>query len=100
MRFEGDGDSPQAVSRNISTSGVLMATARELDVGHAVTLRFRVTLKDDEEHVIKGTIVRFEKNQEDPDSLWPFMVAVEFGQPTPVLEPLIEEAAQQAIDIA
>ncbi len=76
-----------------------MATARELDVGSAITLRFKVTLKDEEEHVVEGTIVRFEKNVEDPDSLWPFMVAVEFGKQTPTLEPLIEEAAQQAVDI-
>ena len=94
MRFEGGSDdAPQAVSRNISQTGILMATARKLDVGEAVRLVFRVTLDDETEHQLAGRIVRSESNSDDPNGLWPFWVAVEFDQPAPELEPLIQEAS-------
>jgi Tfp pilus assembly protein PilZ len=96
MRFDGGGDdAPQAVSRNMSHSGMLMATARQLDEGSSVTLVFRLRLDDPEEHRIEGRIVRSQPNGDDPNGLWPYWVAVEFDQPATDLEPLIEEAYEK-----
>lgn len=96
MRFEGGpDDAPQAVSRNISQTGVLMATARKLEAGGTVRLVFRVSLDDPTEHELTGRIVRSEQNSDDPNGLWPYWVAVEFEEPAPELEPLIQEAAEK-----
>ena len=96
MRFEGGpDDAPQAVSRNISQTGLLMATARKLDLGASVKLVFRVSLDDETEHELIGRIVRSEQNSDDPNGLWPYWVAVEFEEAAPELEPLIQEASER-----
>lgn len=96
MRFEGEDENGlHAVSRNMSQRGLLMATARELDVDGTITLVFRMSLDDPEEHRIQGRIVRSEPNAEDPAGLWPYWVAVEFDEDTPELESLIREASDR-----
>ena len=67
-------DSPErkdgmAVSRNLSNSGVLMATASELSVGAVVTVTFNLTLKDTSERTVQGRIVRVQTNAADPDGI-------------------------------
>lgn len=80
-----------AVSRNISRTGLLMATAARLELGAPVTLRFRLEPHGPREHSVEGRIVRFAPNDEDPDGLWPFMVAVEFAEPSALLEAVLLE---------
>jgi len=78
-----------AMSRNISASGVLAATAKKLVAGQPVTVIF--TIKPGEEPLkIPGTIVRVELNVEDKSGMWPHRVAVEFDDVVPELEPLLE----------
>lgn len=72
-----------AVSRNMSRTGLLMATATVLEVGAPVKIAYRETAEGKEERAIEGRIVRFEPNRDDPDGLWPYMVAVEFSDPLP-----------------
>lgn len=90
MRIEPtDAGEHIAVSRNISSVGLLMATATKLELGAPVTLRFRMAPAGPPEHVVPGTIVRFLSNEEDPDGLWPHKVAVEFDEPDPKLESIL-----------
>jgi hypothetical protein len=80
-----------AVSRNLSATGMLMATAAELRVGTAVTVTFNLTLKEDAEHTVQGQIVRVEENASDPQGMWPHHVAVQFDDPLANIEPLLDE---------
>lgn len=95
MRFEPEeGGTTLAVSHNVSKSGMLMATAERLEEGAPVKARFSVP-PNDEEHELHGRVVRFEKNESDPEGLWPYRVAVEFSEVHPELEPLLETSLER-----
>jgi hypothetical protein len=94
MRARGDGEAEWlGVSRNMSQSGALFVGSARPNVGEEVTLCFEGGPVDRNQHIVKGTVVRFEPNAEDPNSLWPHRVAVEFEEPIPALEPLLESAS-------
>ena len=80
-----------AVSCNVSTTGVLMATAVELSVGAPVKVTFNLTLADKNEHTVEGRIVRVQENASDPHGMWPHHVAVQFDEPLADIEPLLDE---------
>lgn len=83
MRLESKEGGPGfAVSRNISASGSLIATASELKVGAPVTLRLQFH-REDPERWVEGTIVRVTPNAEDPYGMWPYLVGVHFGSQQP-----------------
>lgn len=91
MRIEGADEQPGlAVSRNISTGGLLMATATDLEPGGIVKIAFRVGEDDPREHHGEGHIVRVGSNEEDPQGLWPYMVAVQWEPPLDELIPVLE----------
>lgn len=93
MRLEGEGSQGWlAMSRNVSATGVLAATAKILAVGQPVSVRFTVA-PGMEPLKIQGTIVRVELNVEDRSGLWPHRVAVEFDEEVPELEMLAEADA-------
>lgn len=77
-----------AVSRNISWSGALMIAGASLDVGERVSLTLQVPGEDDRE--LPGEIVRVEPNEEDPEGLWRYRLAVRFDEEVPELEPAFE----------
>jgi len=83
-----------AVSQNISSGGVLMATAVTLAEGQPAKVTFQLT-PESEEQSIEGRIVRVCVNDRDPDGLWPRLIAVEFADPVPDLEPLLDELAEK-----
>lgn len=90
MRLEGEG--PQgwlAMSRNVSSTGVLAATAKILAVGQPVSVSFTVA-PGMEPLKLQGTIVRVMLNAEDRSGMWPHRVAVEFDEEVPELEMLVE----------
>lgn len=90
MRFDTETSGQGvAVSHNISTTGVLMATAGTLDEGATVTVHFQISPRDPSEHRIEGRIIRIEPNAADPHGLWPMRVAVEFQNPLPELESVL-----------
>jgi len=92
MRLETtQGGGHLAVSRNISRTGLLTATAAKLEVGAPVTVKFRMEPVGPSEHVVHGAIVRFEDNKDDPNGLWPYWVAIEFAAPSPLLEEVVKD---------
>lgn len=92
MQYGTSPDGPQyAISRNISSSGLLMATAEEL----AVNAPVKVVIKlpgSSEERNFEGRIVRVNVNSADPQGMWPFTAAIEFSNVDEALEPLLREA--------
>lgn len=79
-----------AVSRNISWSGALMIAGASLEIGEKVSLTLQMPGSADERK-LDGEIVRVEENEEDPDGLWRYRIAVRFEEPVADLEPAFEQ---------
>lgn len=94
LEHQGSGE-VIAISRNMSTSGLLLATASNIEVGAPVTIRFRAHVGDESEQELSGVIVRREDNAEDPGGLWPHRIAVQFQELAPDLAPLLEELGSE-----
>ena len=75
-----------AISRDVSSRGIQLSAARNLEPGSRVTITFRVLPDDASVRYVEGTVVRVEENSDDPDGLWPLRIAVEFDQEVPDLE--------------
>jgi hypothetical protein len=84
-----------AVSRNISWSGALMIAGANLSVGERVSLTLQMPGVA-EDRQLTGEIVRVEPNEEDPDGLWRFRLAVRFDEPVEDLEPAFEKLESKA----
>ncbi|MFW6052158.1 MAG: PilZ domain-containing protein [Myxococcota bacterium] len=92
MRVEPKaGGETLAMSQNISRTGLLMATAEDLEIGASVDVTLRLPTQDAQDHQVSGRVVRVERNDRDPEGLWPHLVAVEFRSEVPELEPLLQE---------
>ncbi len=79
-----------AVSHNASKTGMMVVTATKLPVGAEVVLSFRMPPDGQEEHEIRGTVVRVLVNEKDPHGLWPHALGIEFDDPIPELETLLQ----------
>ncbi len=91
-----------AESRNISTTGVLIATAARLEPGDGVTVTVQRSRDEPQEWSFGGKIVRIEPNQNNDAAMWPHLVAVEFNAPADQLQPMlvdIELAIAQATGV-
>jgi len=84
-----------AESRNISTTGVLIATAARLEPGDSVTVTVQRTRDDPQEWSFAGRIVRVEPNQADDAAMWPHLVAVDLNMPADKLEPMLRDIQAQ-----
>lgn len=91
IKTEGADGPLLGVSHDASLSGIRVATTEAPTIGATVTVTFRVPPDDRTEHEIEGKIVRIEENVDDPHGLWPKRVAVEFAEPVPELEAMLED---------
>jgi hypothetical protein len=82
-----------AISRDVSSRGMQLSAATDLEPGSRVTVSFRVMPDDSKVRSVEGKVVRVEDNTDDPDGLWPLRVAVEFDEPIPDLERQLADAA-------
>lgn len=82
-----------AVSRNISFTGVLVIAGAELEAGRRVQLNLSVPKAGDRS--VSGEIVRVQVNEEDPDGLWKFLIAIRFDEAVPELEAAFERLEAQ-----
>jgi len=72
-----------AVTHNASENGLYVVTSTLAEVGTRVEVSFE--LPGGGGFQAKGTIVRAGQNEEDPDGLWPYSIAVRFESPLPDL---------------
>jgi hypothetical protein len=75
-----------AVTHNASQNGLLIVTATEAEIGTNVTVSFHVP--GGREHTAVGKVVRSGRNDDDPEGLWPYAMAVEFEDPLPDVDTL------------
>jgi hypothetical protein len=79
-----------ALTRNVSRRGTLLCSAERFTVGAPVTIEVHLQAGEEPPRRIQGTIVRLTPNDEDPDGLWPYKIAVEFDDPDLVVVDRIE----------
>lgn len=92
MQYDTAAQAPHyAISRNISSSGLLMATAQQLAVDAPVKLTIKLP-GSSEERTFEGKIVRVNVNDQDPQGMWPFTAAIEFANVDEALDPILREA--------
>lgn len=79
------------MGRDMSVTGVLIATSTWFDVGEKIALSFRLTPEAIEETTVFGKIVRSVPNAEDPSGMWTHHYGVEFYEPFTEVDNLLEE---------
>jgi hypothetical protein len=82
-----------AVCRDASASGILISGSARLAVGDEVSLTFRISPEDPADREVKGRIVRVERPDEDPRTVWPHRMAIEFAHPVPELQALFKRVS-------
>jgi hypothetical protein len=91
VRVDARSGRMEAVCRDASSGGVLIAGSADLKVGDRVTITFRLSDDDDKEGFILGKIVRVEEQLADGTR----RMAVEFVKPVPELEALFRRASSR-----
>lgn len=91
-RIEGEGTKPHlAVGHDMSQGGFLLVTDTEVAVGAPIKVHVRIPVDAEDERVLDATVLRCTNNPADPDSLWPYQVAVAFTEAVPELDELLRE---------
>ncbi|RLB58564.1 MAG: hypothetical protein DRI90_16605 [Deltaproteobacteria bacterium] len=91
-RIEGAGKmSRLAIGHDMSQQGSLLVTDQALAVGDTIQMFVRVPPDFEEEREIGARVVRCTHNEQDPEGLWPYQIAVEFDEPNPELEALLRK---------
>jgi hypothetical protein len=85
VTVDRDSSKVWAVCRDASAGGILVTGSAELRVGEVVTLSFRVSAEEQERR-LSGRIVRVERSDDNPRSVWPYKIAIEFLQPDATLQ--------------
>lgn len=78
-----------AVSYDVSSGGLLVACPGRVEIGAEVSVTFRIA-RDGESRTVKGRVVRVEKNPPEVDARWKYRLAVEFLEPQPEVEALLD----------
>lgn len=82
-----------ATCRDASSNGLLVSSKTALELGAAVTVRFRIT-REGMEHRYPGRVVRHENNRNELRLTFPYAVAIEFDEAQSALEHRIRNASE------
>jgi hypothetical protein len=69
-----------AVSYDASDQGLMLLAPFTLEVGEAVRVSLDLAPGETEPRVVTGKVVRTSGNDDDPEGLWPFRLAIEFDE--------------------
>jgi hypothetical protein len=83
-----------AVCNDISAGGILISGSTQLQVGDVVSLSFRVS-PETPERKVSGRIVRVEPRDDDPRTVWPHRMAIEFIEPDATLQASFARASSR-----
>lgn len=86
-RYEG-------ICYEVSTTGMTIGTKEKLMVGEHVHIRFRVIPAHANDASVLASPIRVMENPYDATDTWPYLCAIQFDDPFPELEPLLNIAAQ------
>jgi hypothetical protein len=83
-----------AICRDASSGGILIESARGLEVDAEVEVTFRVTM-DSEPRKVRGRIVRMEQGDDAPRAVWTHRVAIAFHEPQAELHGLFRSVSSR-----
>lgn len=83
-----------AMTHNVGTGGMLLASPATLEAGQRVKVTF-VIPPSGGQHTLEARVVRVDKNPEDPEGAWPNRIALEFDHVEASLEPMLASAAER-----
>jgi hypothetical protein len=75
-----------AVTHDASHNGLLIVLASNVEVGKTVTVAFQGSPPNSKP--IRATVVRSDRNEDDPRGLWPFRMALHLEEPIADLDTL------------
>ncbi len=79
-----------AVTHDASDNGMLLLTRERLEVDTELRVQFSVPPGDGKVFETTARVVRVTENDDDPEGLWHFQVAVTFSERFPALGPLLQ----------
>jgi serine/threonine protein kinase len=82
-----------AITHDVSSTGMLLLSRSAPELGARIDLRFCLSGQVERTFEISASVIRLLPNDEDPDGLWRYQLAVEFTQPQPDMTPLLSEVA-------
>jgi hypothetical protein len=83
-----------AVCNDVSAGGILISGSSQLSVGDMVTVAFRVS-PDGPDRRLSGRIVRVEPRNDDPRTVWPHRMAIEFIEADATLQAIFAPASNR-----
>ncbi|QQR90793.1 MAG: PilZ domain-containing protein [Myxococcales bacterium] len=93
--YRETGDNKCAgICYDISTTGMMIGSSEKLVVGENLHLRFRVMPEHFNDAAVSASPIRVLENPYDTTGTWPHLSAIQFDEPFPELEPLLQIAAQ------
>ena len=81
-----------AICRDVSPGGMLLSCGSVVPTDSITTCRFRLSLDATEEFVVRGHVLRADRNQDDLELVFPFRIAIEFDTPRPDIEEMLRHA--------
>ena len=75
-----------AVSHDASDNGLLLVCSGTPEVGSTVRVTLLIPPGGNVEVTVSAIVVRVTENDEDPEGLWPYKMAVRFNEPVEKLE--------------
>jgi hypothetical protein len=81
------------VCHDVSQTGILVSSPRLVEPGTDLKLTLRIPPGDPLERAARGHVVRSGANEDDPEGLWRYRIAIEFDEPIAELDGLLEEVA-------
>ena len=92
--FTDDQQKHSAICYDVSTTGLLIGSVIKLPVGEEVQVRFRVMPAHANPARVQACVTRVADNVFDRSGAWPYLIAMQFDDPFPEIEPLLQIAAQ------
>src|SRR4051794_24376278 len=81
-----------AICKDASSGGILIQSARPIDIGSEVTVTFRIA-PTDVDRTTQGRVVRVQRGSENPRAVWSHQLAIEFAEPQVELASLFRSAS-------
>jgi hypothetical protein len=84
----------EGICYDVSTTGMTIGTKEKLMVGEHVHIRFRLMPEHANEASVSASPIRVMENPYDTTDTWPYLSAIQFDDPFPELEPMLNIASQ------
>lgn len=83
------------ICRDASSGGLLVSSPVELEPDTPVACAFRLSLEAKADLSVEGVVVRAERNADDLELVFPFLLAVAFNPPRADIEEMLRHAEEQ-----